>query len=591
MDSAVVSLLSAFLLSVMALIAFIWSLRKGLFVENPRASGSIFAQGEIGRADDPTLGAEGKAKLQKAIDETQDKGRDLSHVEDPEQLEDRIEADRSTAFPAFLFFAFAMIWIVLGSTAGLIASLKLHWPDMMVSSAWMSFGRMRTMHLTGVLYGWITNVELGLIVWLIPRLMRTRLRLPFLAMMGGALLNAGLVAASFAIGSGWSDGMEYLEIPWEIGTFIAAGFLAIIASILTTVVHRKAHEIYVSAWYMIAGLLWITLLFVVAKFPGLHYGVQQATMNWWYGHNVLGLWFTPLALGTIYYFLPKTIGHRVTSYNLSLLGFWTLAFFYAQVGGHHLIGGPVPEWLVTLSIVQSMMMIVPVVAFSVNMWGTMRGRMKLARYSPTLRFVIFAVFMYALSSLQGSIEALRSVNRITHFTHHTVGHAHLGAYGFVTMALFGAIYFVMPRILQWEWPWPKLISAHFWLSAIGILIYFVALSIGGWLQGLAMLDPARPFMDSVAVTIPYLEWRSIAGTILLTAHTIFFVHFVAMVLRFGPARTGETLFRAKPDEPKESKGSKEPKESKDTKESKESKDTKASKEPASAEAPSIDATA
>lgn len=543
MEPIVVSLLSAFLLSVMALIAFIWSLRKGLFIENPRAAGTIFAPGEIGKADDPSLSPEARARLQKAITETADQGRDMSHIEDPIQVEDRIIADRSTAFPTFLFIAFGMMWLVLGSTAGLISSLKLHWPEFMVSEAWMTFGRMRTVHLTAVLYGWITNIELALIVWLIPRLMRTHLRAPLWAMLGGALVNAGFAASIGAIGTGWTAGMEYLETPWQIGIFIAAGFLCIIGSTLATVAKRKAHEIYVSGWYMIAGLLWITLLFTVGKFPGLHYGVQQATMNWWYGHNVLGLWFTPLALASIYYFLPKIIGHRVTSYNLSLLGFWALAFFYAQVGGHHLIGGPVPEWLVTLSIVQSMMMIVPVAAFGVNMWGTMRGRMKLALYSPTLRFMMFAGLMYLLSSLQGSLEALRTINRITHFTHHTVGHAHLGAYGFVTMALFGAIYFMMPRILNWEWPFPKLISVHFWLAAIGILIYFVSLSWGGWLQGLAMLDAARPFMESVTLTIPYLQWRSVGGSLMWLAHAIFVLHFLAMVLRFGPARTGAALFR------------------------------------------------
>lgn len=549
MDSGIISLLSAFLISLLALIAFIWSMRKGLFIENPRAAGSIFARGEIGKAGDPALNPEDEAKLQQAITETQDEGEDLSHVEDPEQIEDRMAADRSSAVPTFFFIAFAMLWLILGSTAGLISSLKMHWPDLMTSEAWMSFGRMRTLHTTAVLYGWVTNVELALIVWLTPRLMRTTLRAPLWAILGAGLINAGLVSSMFAIGSGWNDGMEYLEIPWQIGIFIAAGFLCIIGSTLATVARRKAHEIYVSAWYMIAGLLWITLLFVVGKFPGVHYGVQQAAMNWWYGHNVLGLWFTPLALASIYYFLPKVIGRRVSSYNLSILGFWTLAFFYAQVGGHHLIGGPVPEWLITLSIVQSMMMIVPVIAFIVNMWGTMRGRMKLARYSPTLRFMLFAAFMYFASSLQGSLEALRSVNRITHFTQHTVGHAHLGAYAFVTMALFGVIYFIMPRLLRWEWPYPRLISAHFWLAAIGVMIYFVSLSWGGWLQGLAMLDETRAFMESVTLTIPYLEWRSIGGAMMLLAHVIFALHFLAMLLRFGPARTGAALFKPQAEAP------------------------------------------
>ena len=311
---------------------------------------------------------------------------------------------------------------------------------------------------------------------------------------------------------------------------------------LYTLVNHKVESLYVSVWYHVAALLWITLLFLVAKLPGVHFGVQQATTNWWYGHNVLGLWFTPVSVGAIYYFLPKIIARPVRSYNLSILGFWTLAFFYGQVGGHHLVGGPVPGWLVTLSIVQSMMMIIPVIAFSINMAGTMWGRMHLARYSPTLRFMMFGGFMYMLSSLQGSFEALRSVQQVAHFTHFTVAHAHLGAYGFVTMVLFGAIYFMLPRVLHWEWPYPRLISLHFWLAAIGIGIYFVFLTYGGWLQGLAMLDASKPFIESVRVTIPYLEWRSVGGSLMVLSHLIFVGHFLAMVLRFGPSRTGAALF-------------------------------------------------
>ena len=540
MDSAILSLLGAFLLSIIGLFVFIWSLRKGLLMENPKAAATIFARGEVGKADDPALGEQAQGRFQQAV--TAAHGEGEGEAEDPQDIEQRVEADNSTAFPVFMFIAFACMWLLLGSIAGLTASLKLHWPDWLVSDAWMTFGRIRTIHLTAVLYGWITNAALGIIVWLLPRLLRTRLHGPMWVMMGGALINVGIASAIGAIGSGWTAGMEYLEIPWQIGIFLVAGFVCIIGSVLYTLVNRKVESLYVSVWYHVAALLWISLLFIVAKLPGVHFGVEQATTNWWYGHNVLGLWFTPVSIGAIYYFLPKVIGRRVRSYNLSLLGFWTLAFFYAQVGGHHLVGGPVPGWLITLSIVQSMMMIIPVIAFSINMAGTMWGRMHLARYSPTLRFMMFGGFMYMLSSLQGSFEALRTVQQVAHFTHFTVAHAHLGAYGFVTMVLFGAIYFMLPRVLHWEWPYPRLISLHFWLAAIGIGIYFVFLTYGGWLQGLAMLDASKPFIESVRVTIPYLEWRSVGGSLMVLSHLIFVGHFLAMVLRFGPSRTGAALF-------------------------------------------------
>ena len=538
MDSAILSLLGAFVLSLIGLFAFIWSLRQGLLVENPKAAAVIFAPGEIGRIDDPSLQADVQASMQRAVESRDDPvvAADLA------EIEDRVTADRSSAFPVFMFLAFACFWLLVGSLAGMVASIKLHNPDWLVDDAWLSFGRIRTIHLNAVIYGWATNGSLAVIVWLLPRLLRTKLYGAVWAMLGGTLINVGVASGIGAIAIGWTDGMEYLEIPWQIGVFIAIGFVMVIATALFTLVNRRVEHLYVSVWYFIAALLWIALLYVVAKLPGVHFGVQQATTNWWYGHNALGLWFTPVAVGAIYYFLPKIIGRPVRSYNLSLLGFWTLAFFYGQVGGHHLIGGPVPGWLTTLSIVQSMMMFIPVLAFTVNQAMTMQGQRHLARYSPTLRFMMFGGLMYTLSSFQGSLESLRSVNVVTHFTHFTVAHAHLGMYAFVSMVLFGAVYFMLPRVLDWEWPYPKLITLHFWLVAVGVAIYFIGLSIGGWLQGRAMLDVARPFMDSVAVTLPYLYARSVGGALMTLGHFVFVGHFLAMALRFGPQRAGAALF-------------------------------------------------
>jgi len=538
MDSAVMSLLGAFVLSIIGLFVFIWSMREGLLVENPKAASIIFARGEIGKVDDPALGDAAQESMQAAA---ADPGT-AAHATDANELRARLDADSSTAFPVFMFIAFACMWLLVGSVAGLVSSIKLHEPDWLVSQAWMTFGRLRTVHLNAVLYGWITNAALGTILWVLPRLLGTRLLGGIWAMLGGALINTGIAGGIGAIATGWTDGMEYLEIPWQVAIFIFVGFVFVILPVLFTLVNRKVEHLYVSAWYMVAALLWMALLFLVGKLPGVHTGVQQATTNWWYGHNVLGLWFTPVGVGAIYYFLPKIIGRPVSSYNLSILGFWTLAFFYGQVGGHHLIGGPVPGWLTTLSIVQSVMMVIPVVAFSINMAGTLKGRMHLARFSPTLRFMMFGGLMYLASSLQGSFEALRSVNQVVHFTHHTVGHAHLGAYGFVSMVLFGAIYFMMPRVLSWEWPYPKLITLQFWLAAIGIAIYFTGLSIGGYLQGEAMLDAQRPFMDSVRLTAPYLVSRTAGGSLMVLSHLIFVGHFLAMALRFGPTRTSAALF-------------------------------------------------
>ncbi|CAG2131757.1 cbb3-type cytochrome c oxidase subunit I [Cupriavidus numazuensis] len=508
-------LLLTFLLSIGGLFAFIWSLRKGLFDLESSGARTIFASGEVGRPEDPS-----------GVSATMAADADLA-----EELAARAEADRSSALPALLLLSCAVVWLVVASAAGLVSSLKLHLPDFLTSQAWQTFGRMRVLHLNAVAYGWAPMGLLGLAIWMMPRLLRTPLSGGRFALIGTLIWNAGLVAGLGAIASGINAGMEWLEIPWQIGLLFAVGGMLIGVPLVLMLQRRQVHHLYVSVWYMGAALFWFPVLYIVAKVPGVHFGVEQATMNWWFGHNVLGLFYTPLSIAAVYYFLPKVIGKPVQSYNLSLLGFWTLAFFYGQVGAHHLIGGPIPGWLITLSIVQSVMMIIPVVAFSVNQHLTLKGHFGVLRRSPTLRFVVLGAIMYTLASVQGSFEALRSLNAITHFTHFTVAHAHLGMYGFVSMVIFGGIYFAMPRIVDAPWPKPALIAAHFWLVVAGFAIYLVTLTIGGVLQGLALLNPARPFMESVAVTLPWLQGRSIGGALMTLGHLVFAFHFALMAFR------------------------------------------------------------
>jgi cytochrome c oxidase cbb3-type subunit 1 len=445
----------------------------------------------------------------------------------------REQADRSSSLPAFLLIVCAVVWLVVASFAGLISSLKLHWPEFLGDVSWLSFGRLRTIHLNGVAYGWAPMGLLGLTIWMLPRLLQTPLLGGRLVMVGGLVWNAALVAGMGALAIGLNAGLEWLEIPWQIGVLFAFGGMMIGMPLALMLSQRKVKHLYVSVWYIGAALFWFPILYLVAKVPGVHFGVEQATMNWWFGHNVLGLFYTPMSIAAIYYFLPKVIGRPVRSYNLSLLGFWTLAFFYGQVGAHHLIGGPIPEWLITLSIVQSMMMVIPVLAFSANQHLTLKGHFSALRHSPVLRFIVFGAMMYTVASLQGSAEALRSLNSITHFTHFTVAHAHLGMYGFVTMVIFGGVYFALPRILNTAWPRPALISWHFWLVVAGFAVYMITLSIGGVLQGLALLDPARGFMESVAVTMPWLQGRSIGGAMMTLGHLVFALHVLLMIVKSG----------------------------------------------------------
>ena len=536
-------LLLTFTLSVTGLFIFIWSLRKNLFDDNPAAANIIFSEGEIGKVEEPAATRSQRDAMQKAVDSTHSQAGDPARGERYRtELAERIQADRSTAFVSFVFLSCAVVWLIFASSAGLVSSIKLHEPDFLTSQAWLTFGRLRTLHLNSVAYGWAPMAAFGVAIWTLPRLLKTPLMGGRFAILGCMLWNAAIIAGLGSVAVGISDGLEWLEIPWQIDILLVVGGALIALPLVFTLQNRRVEHLYVSIWYMGAALFWFPVLFLVGNMPGVHFGVEQATMNWWFGHNVLGLYYTPIALASVYYFLPKIIGRPIQSYNLSLLGFWALAFFYGQVGGHHLIGGPVPGWLITLSIVQSMMMIVPVLAFSVNQHLTMRGHFKTLFYSPTLRFIVLGGMMYTLSSVQGSFEALRSINTVTHFTHFTVAHAHLGLYGFFSLVMFGAIYFVMPRVMDWEWPYPGLIALHFWLVVVGFGIYFIGLSIGGWLQGIAMLDATVPFIDSVRLTIPYLQSRTVGGAIMTLGHLVFAFHFISMALRYGPSRIGPALF-------------------------------------------------
>ncbi|MBR0552593.1 cbb3-type cytochrome c oxidase subunit I [Stakelama marina] len=511
----------SFIVSLIALAFLIWAIANRQMAFDQAQAETIFVPGEQGHPDDATAAPE-------ALEAR-------AHHYDPV----RAGIDAVSARPVLVLLASAIFWLVLGSLFGLTASLKLHWPDWLDGSPALTFGRVRTLHLNMVAYGWTSLAGLAVVMWVAPRIFHTALRNPRLPVIGAVLWNLALVMAAFAMASGWNDGEEWLEIPWQIDMLLAAAGSLFVIPLIRTAIARNVHHIYVSGWYWMAALCWFPVLFVVANVPLFYSGAQEATVNWWFAHNVLGLWLTPLGVGAGYYFIPKIIGKPIYSYSLSLLGFWGLALFYSQVGIHHLIGGPVPTWVVTLSIVHSVMMFVPVIAVAINQHVTVGRNLWALKESVALRFISLGAVCYTLASFQGSIEALRSVNTVTHFTQYTVGHAHLGAYAFLSFTLFGAIYHMMPRITGRAWPWPKMIPLHFWLVVIGFAIYFVALSIGGILQGLAMLDATRPFSDSVILLKPYLESRSLGGGLMTLGHLLFAAHFTAMLIARRPAGTME----------------------------------------------------
>lgn len=523
-------LIITFLLSTIGLLLLIWSVSNNQFGKGKDSARTIFAPGEEGHSEDPALESNkpflGNTEEQSAA------------------IQARWTFDQSSKAAVLTWLSSAVFWLVLGSFYGLMSSTKMHMPEFIADSAWFTFGRIRPMHLNAVVYGWISMAGIGIALFLLPRLFRTNLVGGKYAVAGGCIWNIGLLLGLIAINMGLSDGKEWLEIPWQIDILLVIGGGLCAVPLLITAARRQVKHLYVTSWYLLAALVWFPFLFIVANIPYILPGATGATVNWWFAHNVLGLWVTPMGIGIAYYMIPKILGKPIISYNLSLIGFWTLALFYSQVGIHHLIGGPIPAWLITLSIVHSVMMSIPVITVAINHQGTMFGSYHRLKDSPTLRFVWVGATLYTVVSLQGSVEALRTVNVITHFTHYTIGHSHLGMYGFLSFIFFGSFYFIMPRLMNWEWPWRRMISLHFWLVAIGIFIMVGTLTISGLKEGVALLDAKMPFIDIVRMTVPYLEVRTFAGILMTLGHLVFATHFIAMLLRKGKKQDHPTLFHA-----------------------------------------------
>ena len=350
---------------------------------------------------------------------------------------ERATIDASCRGPVLSFAASGVFWLLVGSLLALIASIKLHSPYFLTGSPELTFGRVRMAHLQAVGIGWSSMATVAASLWLMCRLSRAELLYPELLYVSPA--RCGTSAWSLAVAGilfGDAQSVEWLDAPQYAPPFFVAGLGLVSAWVVAVFRRRREPHVYVTQWYILAAVFWFPWIYLVAIFmifwsPAT--GVVQPIVNWWFGHNVLGLWFTPVAVGAAYYLIPKIIGRPIHSYYLSIIGFWSLALFYSWAGMHHLIGGPIPAWLATASTVGSMMMFIPVIAVAINHHMTMLGHFHRLKYSPALRFTVFGAIAYTAVSFQGSIEALKDFSEVAHFTHYTVAHAHLGAYGFVTM--------------------------------------------------------------------------------------------------------------------------------------------------------------
>ena len=404
-------------------------------------------------------------------------------------------------------------WVMLAPTVGVIVSTKFTYPEFMGTQAWSTFGRLRPVHVNGVIWGAFSTLFIGLAYYVTPRLAGVRV---WGERWGGVLAwiwNLNLAAAFVAIaGFGENRGWEAGELPLPSVLVLTACVMGISLQLLMTIARRTKRDLYVSLWYLIGALVWtdINLLLLIVGPYGTVSGVNNAALHGLFLHYVVGLWITPAGYVLIYYFLPAAVRAPIYSHKLSLIGFWSLAFFYPFVGIHHYLYIPIADWAETIAIVSSMMLIIPVWTVLQNFFGTMKGRWDGFSRNLPAKFLILGSLMYLVGCFQGSVEALRSLQEPTHFTDFVVAHSHLTIFGtFVVWALGGALH-VWPRLCGRElWSF-RLGNWSFWLITIGISAMGLVLSSQGLLQGLMLMARAE-WVDTVVTMKPFWFVRTLSG--------------------------------------------------------------------------------
>lgn len=427
------------------------------------------------------------------------------------------------------FYYTAVIWMAIGMSFGLFAATLLIVPDLVREVPileYFTFGRVRPVHTNLVMFGWLSGAYFGTLFYMVPRLAGTKLFSERLGNFTVVLHNLLMTSYGVVLLFGMNQGREYAEQPWfnKYVTVILFGLVAY--NVIMTLAHRKEKELYVSAWYMLGAVLTTPVVYIVGNqflFPTNPIsGVNDAVANWFYGHNILGYWFTPVGIGAVYYLLPKMTGNPVWSHRLSMIGFWVIFFVYGPTGAHHLVNGPVPYWLQTVSIAFSITLIIPVWSVLTNFYGTLNGKWGAVKESVPLKFLVSAMVFYFITCFQGPMQALRSVSAITHFTNWVVGHAHLALLGTFTFIMFASIYYALPRLTGREIWSVKLMEWHFWMSLIGFTMFFVSLTIGGLVQGSYWaLNGSENFIYSVVSQMPYHVVRAIGGALILSGQFLF----------------------------------------------------------------------
>ncbi|WP_310446757.1 cytochrome-c oxidase, cbb3-type subunit I [Thiobacillus sp.] len=435
------------------------------------------------------------------------------------------------------FAIMTVVWGIVGMLVGVILAAMLIWPEITYGIEWLSYGRLRPLHTNAVIFAFGGSGLFAVSYYIVQRTCQVRLWAEGLAAFTFWGWMAVIVLAAVTLPMGFTSSKEYAELEWPIDILITLVWVAYALVFFGTIAKRKTKHIYVSNWFFGAYILTIAILHIVnnmeipiAFFGGsmlksysAYAGVQDAMVQWWYGHNAVGFFLTTAFLGMMYYFIPKQAGRPIYSYRLSVVHFWSLNFIYMWAGPHHLQYTALPDWAQSLGMVFSLMLLAPSWGGMMNGIMTLSGAWHKLRTDPILKFLVTALSFYGMSTFEGPMMAIKTVNALSHYTEWTIGHVHSGALGWVAMITIGSMYYLIPRLFGRESMFStKLIEWHFWLSTIGVVLYIASMWIAGVAQGLMWRASnadgtlTYSFAQVLNTMYPFYGIRLLGGTLFLS---------------------------------------------------------------------------
>ena len=434
----------------------------------------------------------------------------------------------------------AVVFMGFALTFGLFVAIKYIYPNI-GNIEYLSAPRMRMWHTTSILYGWLLPAGMGILLYIMPRILHTKLYSELLGVITGVLYFASVIGGLIGILLGNVKNIEYGEIGSPYDYMIIVSWLLFGINIIGTIVKRKVKYLYVSVWYALGAVIWTSFVMVTGHiFTQMVNGVNQANLNWFFVHNIVGLIFTPLGVSAAYYLIPKQLNTPIYSHKLSMIGFWVISFVYVWTGAHHMMAGPSPDWLETVASVFSFSLLIPVIAVITNFLGTFATAPKENRFAgPIPKFLMGGTIYYLLTCIQGPMQAIPSFNLIISKNDWVIGHAHMAHFGGFSFFAIAGVYYIVPKLVNRPLFDPKLADQSFWIMLIASVPFFTSLFISGVIQGNMWMDPENTFVQTLMATKSWHIIRALSGAFIIYAYFLF-VHNVIMTL-LGKSRKNQEI--------------------------------------------------